>query len=51
MINYKKILKQINTEELEEFMLETIIENPYIKEKVYNAVKISTKIIEKSNIR
>ncbi len=33
MINYKKILKQINTEELEEFMLETIIENPYIKEK------------------
>lgn len=33
MINYKKILKQIKQEELEEFMLETIIENPYIKEK------------------
>lgn len=33
MINYKKILKQINKEELEEFMLEIIIENPYIKEK------------------
>ena len=33
MTNYKKILKQINKEELEEFMLEIIIENPYIKEK------------------
>ena len=33
MTNHKKILKQINKEELEEFMLEIIIENPYIKEK------------------
>lgn len=33
MTNYKKILKQINKEELEEVMLEIIIENPYIKEK------------------
>ena len=33
MTNYKKILKQINKEELEEFMLEIIIENQYIKEK------------------
>ena len=33
MTNYKKILKQINKEELEEFMLEIIIENPEIKEK------------------
>lgn len=33
MTNYKRILKQINKEELEEFMLEIIIENPYIKEK------------------
>ena len=33
MTNYKKILKQINKDELEEFMLEIIIENPYIKEK------------------
>ena len=33
MTNYKKILKQLNKEELEEFMLEIIIENPYIKEK------------------
>ena len=33
MTNYKKILKEINKEELEEFMLEIIIENPYIKEK------------------
>ena len=33
MTSYKKILKQINKEELEEFMLEIIIENPYIKEK------------------
>ena len=33
MTNYKKILKQIKKEELEEFMLEIIIENPYIKEK------------------
>lgn len=33
MINYKKILKKINKEELEEFMLENIIKNSYIKEK------------------
>ena len=33
MTNYKKILKQINKEELEVFMLEIIIENPYFKEK------------------
>lgn len=33
MKNYEKILKQINKEELEKFMLENILENPYIKEK------------------
>lgn len=33
MNDYKKILKQIKKEELEEFVLNNILEYPYIKEK------------------
>lgn len=33
MTDYTKILKQINKEELEKFILNNILEYPYIKEK------------------
>ena len=43
MTNYKKILKQINKEELEEFMLEIIIENPYVQMENMAIYKVNSK--------